>query len=103
MNDAAEIGAFALAKVTALGPETVVQVELSVLPYGNPSSLAAPLSFTAVLPSGRSVIESMNASLVAPVLRVAIKRKRIQPVPNGTMRVSLVRCQALVETISPES
>jgi hypothetical protein len=41
--------------------------------------------------------------LVAPVLRVAMRRTRIQPVPAGAGRVSSSRCHALVVAISPES
>src|SRR5207253_237525 len=74
-----------------------------LLPYGNPSSVTVPFSLTAELPIGRRLIESKKASFVTPLLRVASKRTRIHPVPIGTVRMSSVRCQALVDAISPES
>src|ERR1044071_7360490 len=76
VKTAPEDGACESEKATVAGPLTALQLELIVLPAGNPSSSAAPASFTATEPVGRRLTESKNASLLASeaalVFRVAI-------------------------------
>src|SRR5687768_6702847 len=81
----------------------MVHKELSVLPNGNPSSLAKPFSLMAAFPMGRKLIESKKASLPDALLRVASNRTRIQLVPGGAVLTSSVKRQSAVEVMKPES